>query len=743
MNTQQLTLLWLPWTLVASIAFVLATAAICFFSWRRAGYTKWFGILELARFAIVMLAALLLNQPEWVQQFRPDEKPTIAVLYDDSNSMSTQDVMTATPGVVETRRDSIASLTKEEAWQPLAQTMNINIQSFDNTSEIGQAAGAEGQSQTAINGSDLHTPLLQAGERLTNLRAVVMISDGDWNEGAPPVHAAQQLRQDNVPVFTIAVGSSTRLPDVEILSLDAPTFGIAGKTVRVPFTIESSLPREYMTTVSLKVDGETLTKEVRVAPMSRTSDAILWKPQEEGDYGLEVKVPVHGEEMLHKNNSLATPISIRSESLRVLVVESYPRWEYRYLRNALSRDPGVEVSCLLFHPGLKAVGGGNADYIKEFPAGLEELSEYDVVFLGDVGLDDGQLTEEQCRLLRGLVEFQASGLVFIPGWQGRQHTLLETELDELYPVVLDQGQPDGWGSRQPGHFELTEPGRRSLLTKLADTQDDNMSVWENLPGFQWYAPIVRARAGCEILAVHQDITNENGRLPLLVARTFGTGKVLFMGTDGAWRWREGVEDKYHYRFWGQVVRWMAYQRNMAKGESMRFYYAPDQPQLRQTLSMHANVMEQSGEPLTKGEVTARITAPSGKIETVRFSPSSEDEWGVFRGRFTTKVAGRHEVKLFCKETGATLDASFFVQGDSIERVGKPARPEVLEEIARVTNGKMLEANDLDQVLRAVATLPEPPVAIRRTSLWSHPMVVGSMIFLLGAFWVGRKAGGLI
>ena len=51
----------------------------------------------------------------------------------------------------------------------------------------------------------------------------------------------------------------------------------------------------------------------------------------------------------------------------MLVVESYPRWEYRYLRNALSRDPGVELSCLLFHPGLSKPGGGNKDYIKQFP----------------------------------------------------------------------------------------------------------------------------------------------------------------------------------------------------------------------------------------------------------------------------------------------------------------------------------------------------------------------------------------
>ena len=49
-----------------------------------------------------------------------------------------------------------------------------------------------------------------------------------------------------VPVFAVPVGSPTRLPDVELLSLDAPTFGVAGKSVRIPFTIESSLPREYV-----------------------------------------------------------------------------------------------------------------------------------------------------------------------------------------------------------------------------------------------------------------------------------------------------------------------------------------------------------------------------------------------------------------------------------------------------------------------------------------------------------------
>jgi hypothetical protein len=396
----------------------------------------------------------------------------------------------------------------------------------------------------------------------------------------------------------------------------------------------------------------------------------------------------------------------------------------------------------LFHPGLSKVGGGNKDYLKQFPSEMAELSKYDVVFLGDVGLDDGQLTAEECRLLKGLVENQASGLVFMPGWQGRQFSLLETQLGDLLPVLLDTGQPNGWGSRTAGRFELTESGRRSLLTKLADTQDDNAEVWEDLPGFQWYAPLLRAKAGTEVLAVHKDMSNEHGRLPLLVTRTYGSGKVLFMGTDGAWRWRKGVEDKYHYRFWGQVVRWMAYQRNMAKGETMRLYFSPDQPHMRQTLALNANVMDRAGEPLAGGDVTARVVAPSGKSETVRFTPGG-DEWGVFRGRYTTEEAGRHEVTLACKQTGATLKTSFFVQGAAAERIGRPARPEVMEEIARVTRGKMIEPGKVDEIVRSLAELPEPAPAVRRIQLWSHPAVAGMFIGLLAVFWIARKAIGLI
>jgi hypothetical protein len=116
---------------------------------------------------------------------------------------------------------------------------------------------------------------------------------------------------------------------------------------------------------------------------------------------------------------------------------------------------------------------------------------------------------------------------------------------------------------------------------------------------------------------------------------------------------------------------------------------------------------------------------------------------MFTGRYHAEEPGKHQIRLFCKQTNATLEASFFVQGAAAERIGRPARPDVMEEIARVTRGKMIEADKLGDVVRSLAALPDPPPSVRRVQLWSHPALAAGLVTLMGAFWVGRKVVGLI
>ncbi len=740
------------------VALVLVAGVLCWLAWRRSEYRKGTGILELLRFVLVCLVALTLNQPEWLETQPPDQRPTLAVLWDQSNSMGTRDVIDdQTPGKPKSRAETIEPLLSEEVWKPDGSSDDSAGSSHDpaagfphDSARPHDSAGDlnvvfepfSSQLEPAEEGTDLNAGLSQVLENHSNLRGVVVLSDGDWNVGKSPVEAATRFRMKGIPVFTVGVGSKVPLPDLELVSMHAPTFGVAKKPLRIPFVVRSALGQDRDVSVTLSVDEKpTMTKMVRVPAMGQAQQNIVWTPPATGDYTLTLRVPLDPQESVAENNEISAPISVRQEQLKVLVVESYPRWEYRYLRNALERDPGVEVTCLLFHPALPKVGGGRS-YIKHFPA-PNVLSRFDVVFLGDVGIGRKQLTFEQAQDLRQLVSAQAAGLVFIPGRYGRQDSLLASPLADLYPVVMDSGRTTGIGSSALGHFALTQSGQRSLLTRLGETDQDSAEIWRALPGFHWYAGIKRAKAGSEILAVHDQVTTGSGRVPLIVTKTYGTGKVLFMGTDSAWRWREGVEDRYHYRFWGQVARWMAYQRQMAQGQSMRLFFSPDRPRLDDVVSLNANVLDSLGGPLDEGVVIVQAISPSGKTQTIRLQPGEKDAWGLFVGSFVPQEPGNYRLVASCAATGASVGADLSVQGLNRERKGRLARFDVLDEIATMTEGKLVPVSEVRSLLNHLATLPEPEPTIHRVRIWSHPIWCGVLIVLLGVFWTGRKMIGAV
>ena len=98
------------------------------------------------------------------------------------------------------------------------------------------------------------------------------------------------------------------------------------------------------------------------------------------------------------------------------------------------------------------------NYIQEFPKDEASLAPFDVVFLGDVGLDQNELSQTQCKLLTNLIRFQASGIIFMPGRRGRQQTLSKTELKEVLPVIYDTEKPRGLELKTPHPIPLLKEG---------------------------------------------------------------------------------------------------------------------------------------------------------------------------------------------------------------------------------------------------------------------------------------------
>jgi hypothetical protein len=726
-----------PLTLWLGIAALLGVAWLCVLSWKRSPHPGRTAGLEILRFCIATLVVLLLWQPEWRTVIDPTTKPRIAILWDDSGSMKTLDARLPKALAEEGKADAIVARS-EWVEKALASDLWTPLRS-DGANELITRPFAT-PADEGMNGTDLGDPLESLLQEENNLRAVVLLSDGDFNLGQPPVGAAQKYRLRGVPVFTIPVGSETRLPDLDLLTVTAPTYGIVGENVQIPFTIRSSLDRQVRTIVRLRDEsGRERTKNIVLSPNAETYDSILWRLDKEGSSTLTLSVPVEDGELVSANNSRDFTISGRPERIRVLIVETLPRWEFRFLRNALQRDPGVELSCLLLRPELGP--GGGTDYISEFPESLEELSKYDVVVLGDVGVGEKQLTKEQCALIRGLVENQASGVVFLPGRQGNQFTLLDTELSDLIPVVLDDKNKEGFPETLATPLNLTTEGRASLLTMLGDSEEENPEIWRRLPGFFWHAPVIRAKGGTEVLATHANRRGPYGPVPLMVTKAAGGGKVLFMGIDSAWRWRRGVEDLYHYRFWGQVARWMSYQRNMAAGQRVRLFYAPERPEPGATVTLNANAFDVNGAPLKEGTVSLDITSPDGKSQRIELQ-KNETEWGSYTGRFKIDLPGAW--KLRATVFGASelpTETTILAQGVDIEKTGQPARPAVLDEIAKVSRARSILPDQLPELIGEIDALPEPRPLENRIPLWSHWATLVILILLSGIFWVGRKLNG--
>ncbi len=729
------------WTFTASWPVILIgvgigiiAAWLSLHQWRRHQFRRSVGILEALRFLIIVFLALTLLKPERVRQIERTEKPTIVVLHDESNSMTTSDVVVTNQVV--SRRDWVQNTLTNEFYAPLEAGSRIEVQPFSDPEKTRSQGDA-----ILLEGTDLSLALETVLQQHDDLKGVIILTDGDWNLGLPPIGVATQYRDRKVPVFPVAVGRQTPIPDLAIDDVDAPAYGLLGEQISIPVRVRNDFPNEVETRLILQV-GETILSQKSVILPAETElqEAIVWDPKEVGELDLSIHLKPVSNELLTENNEASFQIGIRLETLKVLVVDSKPRWEYRYLRNALARDPGVQMNCLLFHPGL--ANGGGRHYLSAFPNTKEQISIYDVIFLGDVGLGPNQLKDTDLELIRGLIEHQSSGLVLIPGRTGFQQSLINGPLADLMPVLLNEERPKGIGLQNESQLSLSTLGQGHWLTRFDSDRQKNDELWRQLPGFYWSAAVTKSRPGSEVLAVHSTIRNAWGRIPLLVTRPFGSGKVLFMGTDSAWRWRRGVEDKYHYRFWSQVVRWMAHQRHLSESEGLRMTYTPEVPEVGDTAYLQATVLDRSGYPAETGNVLATITGPSGRTEKLEFS-RSEGGWGVFNATLKPQEEGQHSITVRAEEHGRKLETSITVTRPVIEKVGQPINRQALQEIASVTRGQLGGTEGLGELVSALESMPEPKPSEIRLRLWASPWWGGFLLGLLVLYWVGRKVVGLV
>ena len=128
---------------------------LSFLTWKRGARRERTAALEVLRLLSALAVVILLCQPEWRTIIHPDAKPKIAILWDDSKSMTTIDaplppVLSAKADVV-SRSDWVQKALASELWRPLE---------ADGANEVEALPFATPDAENpALSGSDIESPL--------------------------------------------------------------------------------------------------------------------------------------------------------------------------------------------------------------------------------------------------------------------------------------------------------------------------------------------------------------------------------------------------------------------------------------------------------------------------------------------------------------------------------------------------------------------------------------------------------
>ena len=683
-------------------------------------------ILEVIRVFSVCFILLILLNPERIEVIKRNKKPQIVCLLDESKSMNTRDI-SHPDGTIQSRSEWINEIINLDWIKNLEQNASVSLQPF--SSRIGKGF------------TDISNALEKSIQGLSNIKALILFSDGESNTGNSLLSMAAKLRGLNIPVFNIQTGSRFPLPDLSLEELEAPAFVLREEKIILSYRINNYFQSPKQTKINLLANGRSVdSKIVTLEPLSDQTGTLTWQPSTDGNFTLQVKVEKITGESIDNNNEKKIKTEVKNKIIKTLLIDALPRWEYRFLKNALERDPRVDLKCILFHPDLQTGKGEN--YLSRFPEEFNQLAPFDVIFIGDVGLGSGELNHKNCENLKKLIELQASGIVFLPGKRGRQNSLKNSALKNMLPVILDDQKPSGLGTINPSSIELTNRGQKHWLTNLRGSGEPDREFWERLPGFHWSAVVEKSRPGSEVLAVHSNFKNEWGRMPILAIRYSGAGKSLFMGSDSAWRWRRGVEDKYHYRFWSQIVRWMAHGRYLAEQDGIRLITTPESPKAGDVISLRCIAMDKDGFPLENGRVTAFAIHSDGTSEKIEFHPIPEGP-GVYLSQVQSFKPGIIRMDLKTEPFVRSLQLDLPIAKNEKEKVGKPVTNNQLLTLCEITGGKSVDFKNWKKAVDQLAVLPNPePVTKIHRLRASIPW--GVFIFsLFTLYWAGRKIFGML
>lgn len=725
-----------PW--VAWIGFALVVPAAWWICRRHADRLPWLAprlrrVLDICRIGVLVILVFVLAGPFIRLDERVVERPVVAVVVDDSESMdlpvgrlpasSIAAVATAlgreapndeagVEGIVEsigrmTRREFLAGLEGARPGGILgAAAEGFDVRRYSVARRPRRADGeaksaATERSDTAL-GEAIGMALDDASDRVVG--GIVLLTDGRSTTGIDPLEAVRRAAessggQPRAPVISVPIGAPEPPVDIAVAEvLVAPEVAL-GDTVSVAATILSSGLSRREVAVELVAGGAVAATADLVLRDGRQIVSLPWQATAAGTTLLTVRVKPEPEEITTVNNALDAPVEVSSRKVKTLVIDTAPRWDLRFLDHALRRDSGFEPKVVLVGAGARATEG-----FAGMPQSVEEWARHDLVVLGDVAAADLPTASQEA--LVDAVQDRGVGVVFQPGGEHLPREYRNAPLERLFPVEVDHASGGGEGTVEAADFKpfrmrVTARGAMHPAFAISGDAAGNRAAWSGMPPF---FRVAAARVAAPAATVLADVDRPagmpgDGPVPLVVEAPSGRGRVAWIGTEETFRWRRNVGDALFWRFWGQALRSVA-RRDDRPFDADWLVVTPGRCEPGSSVFVELNVVDDRGRPVEAAIQTVVLREDAGAnvdaASRIDLRPAGRP--GLYQGSFVPPAAGRWRVALERGGKGA-LAADLVVAEPTREGASPAVDRETLRALADLSGGAVVEAGDL-------ATIPD-------------------------------------
>jgi hypothetical protein len=617
------------------------------------------------------------------------------------------------------------------------------------------SSGPESSERTDPAGTDLSsmfTALQQAAVQQP-LAAVFLLSDVAHNQPGEQHPRSVAGALVDTPVYVVPIGNTQHVRDVHLRSVFAPTVAMRNDDIVIEASLQAFQCEGEVCVVQLLQDGEPIDQREILLDSGLATRTVRFE-RHVGTLGTEqfrvAVVPIEGE-LTEDNNAREFEVNVTRNDIKLLLVDEFPRWEYRYLTQLFRRDSKVICDELLFHPRMIATGERAES--KSVPLTVDDWDYYDVILLGDLATEHLPVAAQE-SLVTYLRE-RGGTVVMIAGTEAMPEAYKSLPLGEVVPV--EPVEPSGTVPAGGYEFRITPDGQDHPAVMIGETEEESRVAWSlvnhysPLPGVSaWRKP--KAAAKSLIAAVPPnslDSASAERDSTFLCWQPVGRGRIVYLSAPESFRLRFLRGDRLHYRFWGQLVRWAIAADLAAGSKFVRVRTDKSRYNTRETVQVTVRLANADGEPVVAEGVSAKVTGDEG-TRTVSLSADLTVP-GEYRGEVRSLSPGSYRIE----PTGDAVDqlqrensqepasATLSVQNEMPSELTETRCDRALaQQLADVTGGQVVPPTAIDEILKLTNLEPltsesvqQLPLWVKWTNLW---IVFGCLLWE----WIVRRRLGV-